>query len=416
MKTILFFICLAIAIQVQGQDYTQCTEIVKMTMDAVDNKSIGSLEDHLAENFEIAGQTGAIAKLVLNQLILQLNATVESYTELIKVEENNTLLLTYEVEYVPLGIKKASFLFNENNKIEKLELLEIQVKTMDQDTKLEMITENVIEIPFTMAGNLVLIEAMLDGEKRSFILDSGAPILILNSKYTSNQDSSQQTISSAKGVGGSISGMDIKEIDSFNLNRIKLINQSLVSIDISHLEEALDTEIHGLIGFEIIKDYDLIIDYQSMLIYLVLPSEMTSFLTSKYGEKSLVKVPFKMEGHIPVIESKIGNEIYSFGLDTGAESNLLDDDLFDSTKQFCSELTTDELTGADKKVSVINKGEINKMEIGDKSFENVTTVYSDISHINEGYNLTIDGLIGYPILSQQISVLSFSTNEIIFIE
>ena len=224
MKTILFFICLAIAIQVQGQDYTQCTEIVKMTMDAVDNKSIGSLEDHLAENFEIAGQTGAIAKLVLNQLILQLNATVESYTELTKVEENNTLLLTYEVEYVPLGIKKASFLFNENNKIEKLELLEIQVKTMDQDTKLEMITENVIEIPFTMAGNLVLIEAMLDGEKRSFILDSGAPILILNSKYTSNQDSSQQTISSAKGVGGSISGMDIKEIDSFNLNRIKLIN------------------------------------------------------------------------------------------------------------------------------------------------------------------------------------------------
>ena len=50
---------------------------------------------------------------------------------------------------------------------------------------------------------------LLNGQKRKFILDSGSPMVILNSKYI-EQDSTERKISSVEGVNGKISGMDIE--------------------------------------------------------------------------------------------------------------------------------------------------------------------------------------------------------------
>ena len=99
-----------------------------------------------------------------------------------------------------------------------------------------------------MAGKLIAVDVLLNGQKRKFILDSGSPMVILNSKYI-EQDSTERKISSVEGVNGKISGMDIEKIDSLDFSGIRMVNQKVITIDLAHLEEDLEFEIHGLIGY-----------------------------------------------------------------------------------------------------------------------------------------------------------------------
>jgi len=42
------------------------------------------------------------------------------------------------------------------------------------------------------------------------------------------------------------------------------------------------------------------------------------------------------------------------------------------------------------------------------------TVFSDISHLNEGYSMNINGILGYEFLSIQPVLISYLRKEIIF--
>ena len=85
-------------------------------------------------------------------------------------------------------------------------------------------------------------------------------------------------------------------------------------------------------------------------------------------------------------------------------------------KKYISQIKIDKLVGADNNPKKIKKGEIKKMIIGNKEFKNLTTVFSDISHLNEAYGLNLDGLVGYQVLSKQKTLISFARKEMIFIE
>jgi hypothetical protein len=47
-------------------------------------------------------------------------------------------------------------------------------------------------------------------------------------------------------------------------------------------------------------------------------------------------------------------------------------------------------------------------------FKDMTTVFSDISHINKGKDIQIDGILGYEFLRQYKTVINFKTQLIEF--
>ncbi len=182
------------------------------------------------------------------------------------------------------------------------------------------------------------------------------------------------------------------------------------------MEKELGLEFYGLIGFDLIKDYDLIFDYKEQVLTLLKPDVFENYRKEKLKGDVLQKVPFKLEGHIPVIKAKTGDKTLAFGIDSGAESNVISDHLFTSLTKEIEQLETDTLYGADNHPKQVKKGEIKSTEIGDKVFNDLSTVFSNISHLNEGYGLNIDGIIGYEVLSKQKTLMSFEREEIIFID
>lgn len=417
--TIILFLTL-ITQSMFSQDIEKCREIVKITTDAINTKSTIELEKHLANDFEIANQKGKMAKVVLKQLFTQLNDSIYSYKEVNSKIIDNSLTISYSIKYKKMGEKDAIFVFNERNELKKIELFKMKVKTMNSSKRvINKPEKEVITIPFKMIGNLIAVEVILNNKKRVFILDSGSPKVILNSKYIQQNDTiNKKTISSAKGVSGSISGMDIQKIEKLDFAGIKIENQDILTLDISHLEKALETdiEIYGLIGFELIKDYDVLFDYDKRELILINPEFFTQYKNNELSNCKLSIVPFSLSSHIPVINARIGSKDYSFGIDCGAGINLLDKRHFQKLSKYLKHIEKDTLSGADKNRVEVEKGLLKKVIIGGKRFKNTKTVFSDISHLNNGYKLKLDGLMGYELLSKQKTLISYRRKEMIFIK
>ena len=398
-----------------GQSISECRKIVEVTVEALNTKSSEMIEQHLATEFTIAGQEGPVAIMVLKQIIAQLADPIISYEEVSHLENENSLVLVYDFEYKEKGSQETQITFDKNNKIKSLDLFKMTVKKMGKDdTKILKSEADKIEVPMEMMGRLISVDVAVNGVKRKFLLDTGAPKVILNANYFKPPEdlSEVRKISSSKSVNGSISGLDLMHIESIDLYGIRIEDQEVLTVDLSNLERHTEKEIYGLIGYEMIKDYDLIFDYDEMKLTLVNPDFFECYESMMLAEKEIVVVPFEIEAHIPVLNAKVNSITYSFGLDSGAETNLIDDDLFEKFNDQINNITIDTLSGMGDISREVNSAKINSMHIGNKELKNMDTVFSDISHINEGYKTKIDGLLGYELLSRQVSVISYARKEL----
>lgn len=397
--------------------YSQsCEAVVDLTVKAINAESATSLTDHLADDFKIAGQEAPIAKLVLGQLLEQLGDKVTAHNFTSSEAMEGKTILKYDFTYEKKGVQETTFIFNASCKISEMKLFAMEVKTMcSADSQIEASDSEHINIPFELLGKLILVQATLDGVQRNFLLDSGSPRVILNSKYVQNRDSLSKIISNTKGVNGSVSGIDIHKIDELDFHGIRMKDQEVVTADLSNLEEGLGGEIYGLIGYDMIKEHDILFDYHKNQIVLIQPEKTEAFLEKEYSGTQKEIIPFRLQNHIPVVTAQIGDKELSYGIDCGAETNLLDDDLFPSFEKETVNIKQDTLSGLGHIVKYVQSGDIEKTIFGNIEFSKLRTVFSDISHINEGYSLQLDGLIGYEVLARQPSLISFERKELILI-
>lgn len=351
--------------------------------------------------------------MVLDQLIVQLKEHISHIEKTSETHNGNTLTLTYDFTYdKKLGNRSTTFIFNADNQLKRLDLLSVQVKKIDVKKEFEKPEESVITIPIEIHDNLIMTTAEINGEKRNFIIDSGAAMgLYLNSKYFS-QDSTK-SFSSSQGVGGSISGADAITIESFNLHGIQVHNREVVMSNLSHLENG--KEIYGLIGYAAYKDYDWLFDYENRTLTLINPDSTASYVKQQGWKVSEVPLWLASEdSHIPCVKGVIDGKEVTLGFDSGASTNLLRADLLDTFKEQLTEVETTELKGAGQESRESVTGKLKSLEIGDRQFTQTATVFSDIAHLKLAK--VMDGLIGYEILSRQKTIISIRNKKLMFIQ
>jgi hypothetical protein len=209
--------------------------------------------------------------------------------------------------------------------------------------------------------------------------------------------------------------MNVDSIQSLEFGGIKLDKQQVITMDLSHLEAATKTTFYGLLGYEIYKDYDLLFDYKKKTLTFIKPEATSDYLLNKYKSKKQIEIPIEMGAHIAIVDGYINGKKYSLGLDCGAESNLYDIKLQEELKVSMSNLKTDSLLGADKNVAETLSGKLNSLVIGGVEFKKTKTSLGDISHLNNGYGLKLDGMIGYNIISKQPTLFCYKQKKLIFL-
>ncbi len=251
------------------------------------------------------------------------------------------------------------------------------------------------EVSFEIAGGLIVVEARLEGRSGFFILDTGAPTLVVNRKR--NGGSTEKALSA---VGSFL--VERVEVGRFEWGGIKKTALEAIALDLDHLEEACGRPLMGLIGYQIFADREILIDSRRMkiLFFKGTDNDLARLATP------LRTMPFVLLGHLPVITAQIGEQSFQFGFDSGSTGNLLDQAGFNRIPE------TEVAFVHYREVRCVNK-EIRKIPVfrtpsfslRGGAFAELEFMVLDLSHLQDS-TVSIHGLLGYP----QFRNLLFSIN------
>ncbi len=244
---------------------------------------------------------------------------------------------------------------------------------------------------FAVREGLILVTATVDGQPGTFIFDTGAPTLILNSRVFKGHPSEW----TAEGVNGQVHIQE-KVIKRFEWGNISKRRFHAVVSDLTHLEKALRHPLMGLIGYEVIRSQEICLDYETQ--------QIIQYKTKMAGlhryQKPREILDFELFAHLPVITAEIDQHQLRLGLDTGTEANLLGTNpKAKLIRQNLNKTRTEELRGMNHRVDEIQATIVRYTSIDQNTFENMKYIFTDLSHLQRNNQEAIDGLLGFPFFS-----------------
>jgi len=178
----------------------------------------------------------------------------------------------------------------------------------------------------------------------------------------------------------------------------------------SHIERVKGKEIAGLLGYEMVKGKELFIDYKAQKLYLI-SKKNNSFFS---GYEKADRVFFKLEGHIPVIRVRFGKRNFYFGIDTGAEVNVIDEKLKGKIpKELITELTSTKVMGIKEETGNSNGARIKTTKVGKSTYENMEFIFADLKSFRDSNGFQLDGFLGYPFLKRANFSINYRKNQLI---
>lgn len=248
-----------------------------------------------------------------------------------------------------------------------------------------------ISLDCKIINGIILIPAQANGESGFFAFDTGAMQTAVNKTHF--KDIQGESVDIAK-----FSQVVVE--DSASRGTLALLKFSGVEkrelpvliMDLGYVENALktfepDIRFLGTLGIDVIRDYSVFIDYS--IPELILESERTF--------KDCSELPMTLD-KLPVISLEIDGSKCDFVLDTGANTCLLG-------KSFES---SPNIKPSSEQAGLVN---VPVVRVGNREYENITAVISDISAIRE--KVLVEGVIGYQILSHQRCILDFRQNRLL---
>ena len=120
--------------------------------------------------------------------------------------------------------------------------------------------EGIKKVDFELDGGIILVEALLNNSTQTFVLDSGAPGLILNNYNKGKKKKKKKE--QVTGINGTAQAYSVI-IENFVWAGISYPKMEAISMDLSHLESITKRKISGLLGYDLIKDFEVFLDYEA---------------------------------------------------------------------------------------------------------------------------------------------------------
>jgi predicted aspartyl protease len=268
-------------------------------------------------------------------------------------------------------------------------------------------------IPFTRAGNLILIEATVDGQTGNFILDTGAPYLVLNKTYFRSYQEKKDA--SAYGIAGETSVLKTW-VENLTIHKIGYKNLVADLTELGHIENKRGVKILGLIGVSMFTDLEIIIDLSQSVIHVNRTDKSGAPINQIKFESSGDEIPFFLSKNVILVYGYISGKKYKFCFDTGAEISVLSSKLpkpvYDQVKvnrRFMINGT------AGSKVEVLG-GELSGVLIGTCQLKNLKVLIANLDAMGRGYGTELDGMLGFDFLTKGKVSINFASRRIRFVK
>ena len=270
-------------------------------------------------------------------------------------------------------------------------------------------------IPFTRVGNLIVIKGKVDTTEGNFILDTGAPYLVLNETYFRHYPQSpQQDTELQSAIGTERSTISKTTVGVFELGEMKYKKLEADLVPLGHIENSRGIKILGLLGIELFTRCEMIIDFEKGYIYLhrIGRKESSTYKHVLLLEQSAYdEIPIDLMDNRIVTEIELAGKKRKFIVDCAAESNILHSKLPQNVYDLITITRRVVLTGSGAKKVEALYGDLKGMKIGRQELSSLPVLITNLENTCFSYNGCIDGVLGFNFLSLHRIGFNFVTRK-----
>jgi len=394
----------------QAQDVNTCQSIAERILTAAQNHSSDGIDELLAPEFHFSAIKQPIAGKVLKQIIAQM-PTITGWKRSNVERDSTGLTLRYIWTESDSTTTEATFLFNADNMVVEANLLNAEV-SIRRVTPTASVPSgvNLARVPIERHGGLPIVTVTIDGKPCNMFFDTGAPGVILNSKYFDHNIDGEVMGGGGRGAVGKGAASGMHHVESMDMGGISLTDTDIMLSDLSNLE-TVGVEVHGILGQSYYKDFDVLFDFKGSEIVLLNPDTTHQWLLSEgYHCQTVNGV---MKGHLLTFDCQVGGVSVVLAFDSGAQTNLLASDWPQLHPSSVKGIKKAHLTGYGEGRASVTKGKTTLL-LGGRTFKKLQTTFSEVSHFKESKG--IDGLFGCEVLSKQKILISYKRQELILID
>lgn len=265
-----------------------------------------------------------------------------------------------------------------------------------------------IKFPFRKVRNLILLEGVADQLDGYFILDTGAPYLVLNKTYF--RESKIKTEWMAGGVGGTQSAAFSTQIQELKIQELSWTDVNADVLSLSHIENKLGAKILGLLGNALFEKYEMEINLrdQVMILYTLDKKGRRIQHPEKCNYRnSTCRGKLKPHDSMILLEAKIEGKKLTLCMDTGAEMLVLNKVL---KKKVLNQVLVDKrmiLNGTDGNRIEVLGGVLYELNLPGADLCDIPTIIASLDDMGNAYKIHIDGMIGHSLLEKGIFSVNF---------
>ena len=166
--------------------------------------------------------------------------------------------------------------------------------------------------------------------------------------------------------------------------------------NLGNIENKRQVRILGLIGMDILKGFEIIVDTRMKSLNLI--------AIDKKGEyKENIEIDFKpdlvskvyLRNGIMFVKGQISGKNLDFCLDTGAEANVLCSSCRKNILSSVEISRRTSLTGMGGKSTNVLYGAMTDFTLNDVKFSPMQTIVTSLAALSAAYDFPVDGVLGY---------------------
>lgn len=264
------------------------------------------------------------------------------------------------------------------------------------------ITEDEIFIPLVQAGKILLIEAEVDGQRGNFILDTGAPYLVLNTTYFRN--SIRIDTLEASGINGLPCDVCRTRITRMDLASLRYDSLEADVISLGEIENKRGVKILGLFGLDLLRSFRIEIDLRKQLMIIHTG-------TDKKQRPNLVW-PFEVKNSTLIFQAEMEKKSMTWVLDSGAEVIVLGSHVKKKILKGFQIQRQVNLIGSTGEPVEVFYGNLPALTIANQAFEGFPAILGSLDSMGKAYGFEIDAMIGYDLFARGRVIIDFVEQEI----
>ncbi|MFK7807565.1 MAG: aspartyl protease family protein [Saprospiraceae bacterium] len=266
---------------------------------------------------------------------------------------------------------------------------------------LEAKKKSSMEVPFEMVNGMIVMKLEVNGEKGSFILDTGADAILVDGNPAENEGNGFSTL------GGTVES-GITQLKKLKMGSYIKYDVAAQVINLKTLEQNLGIDLYGIIGGGYFNPYSLEIDFTNSIVTL---SNRSAY---KKAVKEMSAVKFEMVDGIPVVPVTIGDRTFEFAMDSGASIHFVHSALLEEIEGIKKMDSSANVLSASHLSEKINRYEIAGFNLGEIHFEHQQCLHRNFDEVNKELTRPIAGILSLSSLAREKVIIDFKKKKMYF--